>query len=87
MLFSVCRYSPLHNIPQKPKGGLYPAILSLTADLDDQVVPLHTFKFTAQLQHLLGPVPEQESPLMVRIEPKAGHGGGKPTAKIVSSIN
>ena len=85
MPFSI-RYSPLHNIPRKPQGGQYPAILLLTADHDDRVVPLHSFKFAAELQHILGDAPEQKNPLMIRIEPKAGHGSGKPTAKIVSVV-
>jgi prolyl oligopeptidase len=67
-------YSPLHNI--KP-GTSYPATLVTTADHDDRVVPGHSFKFAAALQAAqAGP-----SPILIRIDTKAGHGGGKPTSK------
>jgi prolyl oligopeptidase len=67
-------YSPLHNIVP---GVNYPATLAVTADHDDRVVPAHTFKFMAELQANDG----GENPVLVRIETKAGHGAGKPTAK------
>lgn len=67
-------YSPLHNIK---KGVNYPATMATTADHDDRVVPAHTFKFMAALQEKDG----GENPVLVRIETKAGHGAGKPTAK------
>ncbi len=67
-------YSPLHNI----KAGVnYPATMAITADHDDRVVPAHTFKFMATLQEYDG----GKNPVLVRIETKAGHGAGKPTAK------
>lgn len=67
-------YSPLHNL--KP-GTTYPATLVTTADHDDRVVPAHSFKFAARLQECnAGP-----NPTIIRIESKAGHGGGKPTSK------
>jgi prolyl oligopeptidase len=69
-------YSPLHNI--KP-GTCYPPTLAFTADHDDRVVPGHTFKFIAALQAAQGCA----SPILVRIETKAGHGAGKPTTKLI----
>jgi len=69
-------YSPLHNL--KP-GTAYPATLITTADHDDQVVPAHSFKFAAALQAAHG----GDAPILIRIETKAGHGAGKPTAKII----
>ncbi len=70
----IYKYSPLHNIKD---GTSYPATLITTADHDDRVVPAHSFKFAAQLQHShVG-----ETPTLIRIESKAGHGAGKPVSK------
>jgi len=69
-------YSPLHTL--KP-GTSYPATLVTTGDHDDRVVPAHSFKFAAALQAAQsGP-----APVLIRIETRAGHGAGKPTAKII----
>ncbi|MBQ9813932.1 MAG: S9 family peptidase [Thermoguttaceae bacterium] len=70
------KYSPLHNVK---KGVKYPATLVMTSDHDDRVVPAHSMKFGATLQANADP----SSPILIRIESKAGHGAGKPTAKIV----
>jgi prolyl oligopeptidase len=67
-------YSPYHNI--KP-GTKYPATLITTADTDDRVIPGHSFKFAAALQEAQG----GKAPILIRVETKAGHGGGKPTKK------
>ncbi|HEY4565341.1 MAG TPA: prolyl oligopeptidase family serine peptidase, partial [Thermoanaerobaculia bacterium] len=58
-------------------GTAYPPTLITTADHDDRVVPAHSFKFAAAIQHAnAGP-----HPTLIRIETRAGHGGGKPTSK------
>jgi prolyl oligopeptidase len=69
-------YSPLHNL--KP-GTAYPATLVTTADHDDRVVPAHSFKFAATLQECH----QGDNPVLIRIDTKAGHGGGKPLAKVL----
>jgi prolyl oligopeptidase len=69
-------YSPLHHIA---KGCCYPPTLITTADHDDRVVPAHSFKFAATLQAAQG----CDKPTLIRIETKAGHGAGKPTAKVI----
>lgn len=69
-------YSPYHNLKD---GVTYPATLVTTADHDDRVVPAHSFKFAARLQK----VHKGDSPVLIRIETNAGHGAGKPTAKII----
>lgn len=72
-------YSPLHNL--KP-GTAYPATLITTADHDDRVVPAHSFKFAAALQA----AHQGDAPVLIRIETKAGHGAGKPTAKVIEEV-
>ena len=69
-------YSPLHNL--KP-GTKYPATLVTTADHDDRVVPAHSFKFAATLQACHS----GDAPVLIRIDSKAGHGGGKPMSKVI----
>ena len=69
-------YSPLHNL--KP-GTKYPATMVTTADHDDRVVPAHSFKFAATLQECNGGT----NPTIIRIDSKAGHGAGKPMAKVL----
>jgi prolyl oligopeptidase len=69
-------YSPYHRL--KP-GTSYPATLVTTADHDDRVFPAHSFKFAARLQECQA----GDKPVLIRIETRAGHGAGKPTAKII----
>ena len=70
-------YSPLHTI--KNDGTPYPAILVTTADHDDRVVPAHSFKYAAALQA----ANTGNAPKLIRIDSKAGHGGGKPMTKVI----
>ncbi|ABZ76252.1 Prolyl oligopeptidase [Shewanella halifaxensis HAW-EB4] len=65
-------YSPYHNL----KEQAYPATMVMTADHDDRVVPLHSFKFGALMQDKQ----QGDAPVIMRIESKAGHGAGKPTS-------
>jgi len=69
-------YSPLHNIPETDD---YPATLVTTADTDDRVVPGHSFKYAAALQA----AETGDAPTLIRIETRAGHGGGTPISKII----
>lgn len=66
-------YSPYHNV----RGGRdYPPLLAYTADHDDRVVPGHSYKYMAALQH----ADTGAAPKLLRIESRGGHGAGKPTA-------
>ncbi|MCI0335916.1 MAG: prolyl oligopeptidase family serine peptidase [Planctomycetes bacterium] len=69
-------YSPYHNIKE---GVAYPATLIMTADTDDRVVPMHSFKFAAALQRAQA----GDAPILLRIEERAGHGAGTPVKKMI----
>jgi prolyl oligopeptidase len=74
----ISAYSPYQHVKEET---LYPATLFFTSDGDTRVDPLHARKMTARLQAaaLNGP----DRPILLRIEPKAGHGAGKPVSKQV----
>ncbi|RLN53368.1 hypothetical protein BBJ29_006280 [Phytophthora kernoviae] len=88
-------YSPVHNVPhadsaimkQLAERGGFPSVLLTTGDHDDRVVPLHSYKLIAELQHQLGNLEAQTNPLLIRIETKSGHGAGKPTTKIIEETS
>ena len=69
------RYSPYHNVVD---GTAYPPTLVMTADADDRVDPGMAKKFAARLQEATTTV---GGPILLRVESRAGHGAGKPTAK------
>ena len=71
-------YSPLHNVGDP---STYPPLLVTTAESDDRVVPMHSHKLVAEIQHRAGG--QSDQPLLERVETRAGHGMGKPTAKII----
>jgi prolyl oligopeptidase len=70
--------SPLHSIK---RGMKLPPVLVKTADHDDRVLPWHSLKFAATLQA----VTDRLNTILLRVDSGAGHGAGKPTAKVVQS--
>jgi prolyl oligopeptidase len=76
---AIYAYSPLQNL--KP-GTRYPPTMVTTADHDDRVWPGHSFKFAARMQADQAGA----APILIRIETKAGHGGGKPTSKTIDEL-
>ncbi|MGY2894163.1 prolyl oligopeptidase family serine peptidase [Deinococcus sp. UYEF24] len=69
------KYSPLHTL----KPAAYPATLLTTGDHDDRVVPAHSYKFAAQLQH----DQQGSAPVLLRVQTRAGHGAGKPARLVI----
>lgn len=70
-------YSPLHNV--RP-GVEHPPTLVTTADRDDRVVPAHSLKFAAELQH----TSTSPNPLLLRVDTRSGHGFGKPRTALAN---
>lgn len=84
--------SPLHNIPDRvlPPFILLTADRVYLSPYayhvrdpnfptdDDRVVPMHSFKHAATLQHMH---PNNPHPLLLRVDKKAGHGAGKSVEK------
>jgi prolyl oligopeptidase len=71
-------YSPYHQVKS---GTQYPAVLFMTAESDTRVDPMHAVKMAALLQAEGANDPER--PILLRVDFKAGHGVGKPIAKLV----
>jgi prolyl oligopeptidase len=72
-------YSPYHHVKD---GTAYPAVLLATAELDTRVDPLHARKMAARLQAATS----SDQPILLRLEPKAGHGAGKPRGKVLDEL-
>jgi prolyl oligopeptidase len=70
-------YSPYHHVKD---GVAYPATLIFSAESDTRVDTMHARKFAARLQAATS----SQAPILLRIEGKAGHGAGKPMAKIIA---
>jgi prolyl oligopeptidase len=76
-------YSPYHHV----KAGVeYPATLFMTADSDTRVDPMHAKKMAALMQAEAKNGRSRQRPILLRIEPKAGHGAGKPVAKQIEEL-
>jgi prolyl oligopeptidase len=71
-------YSPYQNVKQ---GTNYPPTLFTAGAEDSRVDALHARKMCALLQAQSGGT----GPYLLRVESKAGHGQGKPTAKRIES--
>jgi prolyl oligopeptidase len=71
-------YSPYHHVKA---GAEYPAIMFMTADSDSRVDPMHAKKMAALMQAEAANGRSHDRPILLRIEPKAGHGQGKPVSK------
>jgi prolyl oligopeptidase len=76
-------YSPYHHV----KAGVeYPAVLFMTADFDTRVDPMHAKKMAALMQAEAKNGMSKTHPILLRIEPKAGHGAGKPVVKQIEEF-
>ena len=69
-------YSPYHHVRD---GERYPAVLLTTAEGDSRVDPLHARKMAARVQ--AAAVGQDDRPVLLHQEDRAGHGVGKPVAK------
>jgi len=76
-------YSPYHNLRA---GTCYPPTLITTGERDDRVVPWHSFKYAAALQAAQQGASTCDSPVLIRVETRAGHGAGKPTWMRIEEI-
>jgi prolyl oligopeptidase len=75
-------YSPYHNLDSKKE---YPAVMITTSDHDDRVVPLHSYKYAAELQHCKATL--DEKPAIIRIALKTGHGAGRSTTEWIQELS
>ncbi len=62
-------HSPYHNVKL---GQDYPSLFITTADNDDRVVPLHSYKFAARVKE----AKSDADPLLLRVYKNRGHGRG-----------
>lgn len=54
-------------------------MLISTGDHDDRVVPLHSYKYVAELQYQAGDAMDVDHPILVRVNVDQGHSGGTTT--------
>ena len=71
-------HCPVALNPDIKPGTVYPPTLVTTGDHDDRVVPAHSFKLAAEMQHTLA---NNANPILLRVDLQAGHGEGKSTQK------
>jgi prolyl oligopeptidase len=75
-------YSPYHHVVE---GRCYPAVLFTASEGDTRVDPLHARKMAALLQW--ASACEDEHPVLLRQEARAGHGVGKPLHKQADEVS
>ena len=68
-------YSPYHRVRD---GVRYPDTLLTAGEEDARVDPMHALKMAARLQ-----AADPSALVLLRVEPRAGHGQGKPVTKVV----
>jgi prolyl oligopeptidase len=68
-------YSPYHHVEA---GQRYPPTLLTAGEEDARVDPMHARKLAARMQ-----AANPDGLTLLRVEPRAGHGQGKPVAKLV----
>jgi prolyl oligopeptidase len=73
-------YSPYHHVVD---GTHYPATMFTTAESDTRVDSMHARKMAARMQAAQA---DPSRRVLVRIETKAGHGAGKPVAKVAEEL-
>jgi prolyl oligopeptidase len=78
MFAFLIQYSPLHNVKS---GVCYPATLILTSDLDDRVVPSHSFKYAAALQQ----AQSCNRPALLRVDRGTSH-SYRPTDRRIAEV-
>ncbi|HET7921573.1 MAG TPA: prolyl oligopeptidase family serine peptidase, partial [Gammaproteobacteria bacterium] len=61
------KFSPVQNVKV---GTCYPPTIITTADHDDRVVPSHSYKFAARLQH----AQRCDNPVLIRVATQTSHG-------------
>lgn len=71
-------YSPLHNIKE---GVDYPAVLVMTSDHDNRVIPAHSYKYLATLQEKY----KGKNPVLLRLSRKTGHSAGASLSKEIDA--
>ena len=72
-------YSPYHRVRDRVR---YPAVLFHTAASDTRVDSMHARKMTARLQA----ANRSRRSVLLRLESRAGHGAGKPLAKVIAQV-
>lgn len=75
---SLLAYSPYHNIKT---GTHFPSTLVMTADTDERVAPMNSFKFAAAMQRAQA----GDAPVLLNVETDAGHGSGMSLQREIGS--